>query len=265
VHAEAEDGAQTKGALRERGATQLKSGRITTLNDPGEPRHNSVSPTFPDETSKNTHSVVAGDYRYNQNVTEISSVPPSLARTPRPGITEQDLSRDVSRALRTLAKAVDQPLLLAYLSTPYDKLELLPIAANHRNKAAPIIALASFADANALASGDVLSLPSDQYLQWMEPRHFFGTDQAVLLGGETAVGRLLLLVLPIHADDKPSSQLISAIKAFFVDQLITYVDNALLAIDLDALTAEVGHLMGEPSVRSRLASMLWTKYLSDVM
>jgi signal transduction histidine kinase len=126
----------------------------------------------------------------------------------------------------------------------YDKLNLVPVAWGHQREAPPSVYIASAAEAQLLGSRAVLSVPSDDYLQWIDPSTFFGAERALVVGRETVVGGLLVLVVPYDSSEPPPQDIVAIVTTFFDGQLLTYIDNALLAIDLDGLTAEVGHLMG---------------------
>ncbi len=131
-----------------------------------------------------------------------------------------------------------------YVSTTYGDIELdLVVNTNHQN-AVRRIGLASLDEFHAISHGDPIFLPSASYLVWLDPATFFGAERAILFAHRTTANRLLIIAFVPTNGQSIKSKSTLAIHHFIRDLLWVYIDNAIFGIELDALTAETGHLMG---------------------
>lgn len=165
------------------------------------------------------------------------------ATSPRLGITEKGLWLDVETALAKLCSEVKHQAALVYASTrPGDiDLDLVVDTTHQHNK--KTIELPSLGEFLTISHGNPV-IPKTGQLNWLDPIVLPEVNHAVLFAHRTGIDRLVLIVFLSPTDPPVMQEIIPVIREFIQGQLWAYIDNALFGIELDALTAETGHLMG---------------------
>jgi Signal transduction histidine kinase len=165
-----------------------------------------------------------------------------LRLPPKLGVTHVELWRDVQHALAAYCARRHLRGAVVYLARHNDYLAFQRVAST-TDDAGDSLALPSYDTFTWILEQESVTLPTDkQELSWLDPATQFHAPHGVLLAHETIGGNLLLLsFLTVR---RPTAHVSHQLQQFANYEVFPYVATAMFGIELDFLTAEIGHLMG---------------------
>jgi signal transduction histidine kinase len=173
----------------------------------------------------------------------VSRFDPRLLRLPpKIGVNRGELWEEITKALAAIVEDLDQTGAAVYLASRNDYTEFQLVASTGA-QASVSLALPTYdAFAWILEEGKTALPTTKREMSWLDPGSCFGAPYALLLGHETVGGNLLLAVF--LSDKRVGGSVARRLQHFTGNRLFPYIATAMFGIELDTLTAEVGHLMG---------------------
>lgn len=162
-------------------------------------------------------------------------------------MNHEELWKDVTRALAEVCSKQHQAGAAVYLARHNDYLGFDRVAWTGR-EVNTSLALPSYDVFRTILELGMVTVPtSATELSWLDPAMHFAAPHAALFAHETIGGNLFLAVF---LSDRPSTRPAAQhLQQFASYELFPYVATAMFGIELDYLTAEVGHLMGRATAK----------------
>jgi signal transduction histidine kinase len=168
--------------------------------------------------------------------------PRLLRLPPQVGVTRGELWDEITRALVAISEDLHQSGAAVYLASHSDYTEFQRVASTSTSVTGSL-ALPTYDVFAWILEEDKVTLPTPKGdMSWLDPQAFFSAPHAVLFGHETIGGNLLLVAF--LSDKRVGGSVLRRLHHFTANRLFPYVATAMFGIELDTLTAEVGHLMG---------------------
>ncbi|MCY2926092.1 MAG: ATP-binding protein [Planctomycetota bacterium] len=160
-------------------------------------------------------------------------------------ITEDVMWTSVERALTGLAEyaALDTAALYVGRSSDYTNLVRQAVYAKQTTRLAETFTLPSYDEFAWLTRNVPLTIPTRSGgLTWLSPEVGFGTRAATLFAKEMVGGHLVLLGFGHNRPIKAFQE--ALVYETVMSKIMSYIDTAMLRVELDTLMSETGHLMG---------------------
>lgn len=171
-------------------------------------------------------------------LTRLVTTHPSL------GVTAPELWSTVQANLKKILSALPLESAVAFASSESDFTELRRMAVVGAKAATDeVLSFAAYEEFRTLEQSDWTNIPRHSGpLSWVNSRNLLGTDSGTVFCKEFAGGYLVLLGFGLNERLTPSQR--TTLYDAITSRVFPYIEAAYSAIELDALMAETGHLMG---------------------
>jgi len=179
-------------------------------------------------------------------------------------VSEAELWDTITARLHRIAKGLQLGSAAAYFARAYDYAALHIVSATRRDRRAPAtLTLPTFEVFRELQRDSPVELPSkNANLEWLDPGSLIGNGRAQLYAREFIGGNLLVVIFGLGETSASTLTQRAILHEMVNEQVFAYVERAAFRLELDQLTSETGHLMGDAVGKVTTAARIITDTLA---